>query len=131
MSIDVPVIGSRDRSLSGWLLSLGIRLVSFFAQVSDSGAGETRRSSHEDAAQATPCNTTGNCTRVRCCCLACATVECPYPGSNKADFTCPGGYKTFWTCTDGTAKIGCGECAGGPSSCYVKPWYCSIWWQIN
>ena len=116
------------RKMNHWLSWLGTGLVSYFAQLGDSGGGGSNKG---EELPVQPCNTDGSCTPVRCCCLACAHVECPYPGSNKADFTCPTGYRTFWTCTEGTEKIGCGECAGGPGSCYIDPWYCSIWWRVN
>jgi hypothetical protein len=136
--IDAPIIGwpeaagqAEPRRLR-WISSLGIKLVSFFAQAAGGASSSSRpgssAASYADAA-AQPCNTTGTCTPVRCCCLACADKECPYVGK-KSDFTCPGGTKTFWTCTEGSKLIGCGECAGG-SSCFDKPWYCSISYEIN
>lgn len=108
-----------------WISAFGMHLVSYFAQAADS----PYTSGGRDATAVQPCNTDGHCTRVRCCCLACADTQCPYEGS-PADFTCPGGVKTFWTCREGTSVIGCGECAGG-DSCFDKPWYCSIAYVIN
>ncbi len=70
----------------------------------------------------------------RCCELE-MTNECPYAGM-RSGYTCPPGYvKNFWTCTEGTRTIGCGECSKAPSSsCWSATdddWQCSIWWWIS
>jgi hypothetical protein len=105
-------------------------LIAFFAHT-DSGSGSSAwlPKGGEEAQQ--PCNDgNGGCVPVRCCCLACADVECPFEG-NPANFACPpGSFKTYWTCVEMSQTVGCGECASGPS-CFDAPWFCSIAFDIN
>jgi hypothetical protein len=119
----------QDHSPFGWLARLGLGLVSFFASPSDAEA--RRVTAHPGIGlppKPAPCNEP--ITPVRCCHLACAHKECSYTGS-KGNFHCPTGYiKTYWTCSEGSHLIGCGECASG-NNCGAGPWYCSIWWYIT
>ena len=65
------------------------------------------------------------------CCVLATHTECSYKGT-KSNYVCPSGYvKQHWVCTEGTRKIGCGECAQSPSTiCWVGPFACSIWWSL-
>ena len=65
------------------------------------------------------------------CCYLATDKECSYKGA-KSNYTCSKGYvKHHWVCTEGSRKIGCGECAKSPSqSCWSGPFECSIWWWM-
>jgi hypothetical protein len=113
----------------GWLSSIGMALLSFFARPDDP-PGRPKSGGYGGGTTGRPDPCKGPITSIKCCHLACPDRECPYE-NNRANFKCPEGYiKTYWTCTEGSNTIGCGECASG-DSCVDGPWYCSIWFYIE
>lgn len=120
----------RHASPFGWLSSLGMALLSFFARPDERRAqpGRLIRVSEATGECKDPCK--GPITNIKCCYLACPDRQCPYDGSGS-NFKCPPGYnKTYWECTLATTKWGCGECACG-ADCGSGPWYCSIAFEIS
>jgi hypothetical protein len=130
----------------GWLMRMGMGLLSFFAQFGETasgespagGGGQAQGSAGEDEGifrKKKKDQTTGKkppFPQPACCGVALPNGPyCDYSGSDPSTFTCPPGYnRQWWFCPTQPPPYGaCAECTPA-TTCWQGPFNCSTWWYV-